>query len=718
MPAFKPVLPAGTSAFSPMAKAPGDFSSMPAPAPSAKMNADQFAQSIKAKYPAYASVDNVTLAQKMLAKYPEYADRVDMGTPVTPASVNHTPSLQNLGTNLAAAPGQIFKGAKSVVDTLGFGKTADTLGSAVANATASPRTKPLLPAPSKMDAAGAALNVGSLLFPVGAAERVGTGVAARVLPKVAARVVGKVAAGAAAGTVLDAGQHLEQGKAPLPGLNAALGAALPLPGAAKNAIKAGVGKVGENLAPRLINSLIKPLSKQFSYGKNPGRAVAQEGIVANSMEDLATKIGEARKSVGARLQTVADQVPGQLPLHPQSLLDPFEHAITKAVENNDQTLLNRLNQAKQAITSIFGTDKEGKIVPVGSRLLDNLSYAQAVMLKRKIGDLTKWTGQRTEDETVNGALTRTYGTLKDALNTFASQAAPQQAAQLRDLNERYANLTSAEIATKYRDVLQQRQNMINLPGKIGLAASAVAAPFTGGISTVLGAAGSIAADKVLSSPGFKTRAAAALAKIPQAAPKAERAFQSPGDLLLKAGKAALPKSKGSATAGTLLGAAAATGAAVAPLIPSMTKATNSSKPILQPKSGTITLPDRKVSLNTDDLDTLRKTLFAEISNRSSDKQHLEARTIINTALNRAAASGTPLSKVLSKPNQYQGYGSKEYKRLEAGKTGASDKQKLQAIDAIIEELKSGKFADNTDGRTFYHHNSDGSITANEKYPYK
>jgi hypothetical protein len=54
----------------------------PTPTPAApKLSADQFAAQIKAKYPAYASVDNATLSQKMLAKYPQYADRVDLSPP-------------------------------------------------------------------------------------------------------------------------------------------------------------------------------------------------------------------------------------------------------------------------------------------------------------------------------------------------------------------------------------------------------------------------------------------------------------------------------------------------------------------------------------------------------------------------------------------------------------------------------------------------------------
>lgn len=41
------------------------------------MNVAEFGQSIKAKYPQYANVDDETLGQKVLEKHPEYSDRVD-----------------------------------------------------------------------------------------------------------------------------------------------------------------------------------------------------------------------------------------------------------------------------------------------------------------------------------------------------------------------------------------------------------------------------------------------------------------------------------------------------------------------------------------------------------------------------------------------------------------------------------------------------------------
>lgn len=77
----------------------------PAATTGAKLSSDQFAQSIKAKYPAYKAVDNAVLTQKMLAKYPQYSAKVNF-TPATPGVVGTVE--QNQGAKqLGAAPGAI-----------------------------------------------------------------------------------------------------------------------------------------------------------------------------------------------------------------------------------------------------------------------------------------------------------------------------------------------------------------------------------------------------------------------------------------------------------------------------------------------------------------------------------------------------------------------------------------------------------------------------------
>lgn len=86
-------------------------------------------------------------------------------------------------------------------------------------------------------------------------------------------------------------------------------------------------------------------------------------------------------------------------------------------------------------------------------------------------------------------------------------------------------------------------------------------------------------------------------------------------------------------------------------------------------------------------------------------------------LNRMGERKQSLTDVMTAPQQYQGFNSKEYQRIAAGKTTKGDEQKLKAIDAVLAQMKSGTLTDNTEGRTFYTHHADGSILATKDYPY-
>jgi len=117
----------------------------------------------------------------------------------------------------------------------------------------------------------------------------------------------------------------------------------------------------------------------------------------------------------------------------------------------------------------------------------------------------------------------------------------------------------------------------------------------------------------------------------------------------------------------------------------------------------VSSPNRNLTLKYDDMDTLRGTLFAELSNEKNQQKD-EARKIVNTALNRLNQTKTGgLKEILTAKNQYQGYGSKEYQRYEKGSLNDLDNQKLKVIDEVLAELQSGKFPDNTNGAVFYSH---------------
>jgi len=162
--------------------------------------------------------------------------------------------------------------------------------------------------------------------------------------------------------------------------------------------------------------------------------------------------------------------------------------------------------------------------------------------------------------------------------------------------------------------------------------------------------------------------------------------------------------------GGILGAVGA----LADRIGGVTRYKRPAEPAAAAKPATV----RGVTFSKGELSKLRNVLFAEISNRTSDKQKLEARTIINTIINRARSGdvnsfGKTVDEILSKPRQYQGYGSREYERIASGGVRETDARKLAAIDEILGQLEAGDLEDNIGGYTFYHHNPDGSITATQ-----
>lgn len=57
------------------------------------MNAQQFGQRVKLKYPEYSDMSDEELGQKMMAKYPEYADIADI--PPRPATQAPVPVKTN-----------------------------------------------------------------------------------------------------------------------------------------------------------------------------------------------------------------------------------------------------------------------------------------------------------------------------------------------------------------------------------------------------------------------------------------------------------------------------------------------------------------------------------------------------------------------------------------------------------------------------------------------
>lgn len=280
--------------------------------------------------------------------------------------------------------------------------------------------------------------------------------------------------------------------------------AIPFGGAAANALKTSMGP---DLSARIINSLIKPLSKDFSYGKNPGRAVAEEGITGSSLEEIGNGIKEKLDLRLTQLEntlTVAASAGKKVNL--SGVLKPVDEAISEAREapNTNSDVIKRLQGLKEDLMGIK-TDEEGNITE--ARNFGLQEPGQATGFKRLVGSLTKFTGRESDDKTVNAALKNVYGLIKDKINAVVPEA--------KDLNERIADLISAKTATEYRDVVNQRLNLAKIGDfRVGATGALVTSLATGGaaIPSLIVGLGAAGLRRAMASPTVKTNLAAWLAK--------------------------------------------------------------------------------------------------------------------------------------------------------------------------------------------------------------
>jgi len=351
--------------------------------------------------------------------------------------------------------------------------------------------------PEKLGFAGGELA--QLAVPTGEAGAAAEGLTAT---KFGGKLLPKLARAGAEGLAYTAGQNLTENK--VQSLsdyaeNAGINMLFP-------AVGSLVKYTGENLPGRIINSLIKPLGKDFAYGKNPGKTVADLGIKANTFDELLTNINTKRKEIGASIGNYIDKIkPVTLDL--SKTVSPIDSAIkeaNKAPETN-KALIERLQGVKSDLTNFIQSRKTGN------------GIKDAQELKGLIGDITKWTGNASDDKLVNKALKQTYGSTRELMDSeMSKQLSPEEFAQYKKASEDYGNLLSAENATTHRDAIQKRSDLISFGARNSALIAGITAGLAkgGSIGAILGALGGVVIDKASATPAFKTRLASLLTKLP------------------------------------------------------------------------------------------------------------------------------------------------------------------------------------------------------------
>lgn len=427
------------------------------------------------------------------------------------------PEVSSIGKNAKEFGAGVLKGAGSTLYGVGqLGEKAFNVLSGRKETTLKEKPSILVPQTPAEKAGFAGEQIGEFFIPGGAISK-GTKAlessvqAAKLAPKLEAglKLGGKAAIEGVAGGAITAAQRGEFDKNTTDA--AIISSLFPLTGAAYSKGK----QIGKDFAPRIVNSLVKPLMKDFSYGANPGRAVAEEGIVANNLDELATKINSSKKRIGSEIGQITSQGTraGKI-LDLSSALKPLDDAIAHAGRSprTNAELISRLQNAKDDLLG-KAVDEAGNVS--FTRKLSGLSPDEAFEFKKIISDITKFTGNASDDATVNKALKQVYGNTKEKLNGALSGFKSSSGKDITKLNEKYADLTSAEIATIYRDKIMERSNLISLPQQIAGLGTAITAFISSGgqaLPTILAGASAITIEKALASPAIKTRVAAWLAK--------------------------------------------------------------------------------------------------------------------------------------------------------------------------------------------------------------
>lgn len=321
--------------------------------------------------------------------------------------------------------------------------------------------------------------------------------------------------GAGTGYTYDVSQNLQNGKegteALTPGMGTLIGGVVPAAVGGVQAVKA----ITKETAPKFINSLIKPKQADFAYGKNPGRTVSELGILGNNIEDFGNNLTKEKQKVGEKLGGIyTSPKNSNVVIDASDQIGKIDKAIQQAAKGgkSNQTVVTALQNAKDSLLFEHTIDKDGNIVKVmvdGNpvmRDITKLNPQEAFELKQLVSGQTKFTGNPSDDKTVNKILKQVYGGIKDKLNTELEKNNPE----IRKLNEQYADLTSAVLATENRNAIMKRADVISMPIKVGTAGAIISAIATGGaaIPTLLVGAGAAALDKALESTAVKTRIAA------------------------------------------------------------------------------------------------------------------------------------------------------------------------------------------------------------------
>lgn len=209
-----------------------------------------------------------------------------------------------------------------------------------------------------------------------------------------------------------------------------------------------------NIAGNLMNSIIKPAHKQYMFGKNPGKGMAQEGIWGMSIEGLGNKVEQRLSQLNEYSKQIRSLSENQAKtVNLESMFEPLKNLskeFSKAKLTN-KAHLNKISNLVKDLRSNIPKELNIREMPLEA----------AYGLKKVVEGLQKWDVQSSADDMMNKALKRMYHNIDASLDVTIPE--------LKSVNSRVANLISAKQAIRNRvEVLskQSPEKLLNLVNSI------------------------------------------------------------------------------------------------------------------------------------------------------------------------------------------------------------------------------------------------------------
>ena len=206
-------------------------------------------------------------------------------------------------------------------------------------------------------------------------------------------------------------------------------------------------------AGHFVNQLIKPKHKEYMFGKNPGQGVAKEGLFANSIEELGSKVDERLGQLNTYAKGIRSLEENKFKTADFSnAFDPFIKALDE-LGKAPETHGAKINEIYRMVKDLEGN------IPKGVKL-NEVPVDVAYQIKDVVKNMQKWTVDNPSDHITNKALKGVYGNIDKSIDKVLP---------LAEVNSRMANLISAKSAIKNQIELLSKRDPFEYRGIVNLA---------------------------------------------------------------------------------------------------------------------------------------------------------------------------------------------------------------------------------------------------------